>query len=185
MIGIRNRRRPSFEQRTPLPLFETLESRQLLSAASGITLHDDLQILKNSTSSSNIQGYTPSQIEQAYGINDVTFNDGAVKGDGAGQTIAIVDAFNAPDIVSDLGVFDAQFGIAHRRVSRLSIKAADRACPPTTRVGPGRSHSMWSGLTPLHRTRTSCWSRRVAPPWPICCPRSIRRGMPREYPWCR
>jgi subtilase family serine protease len=92
--------------------FESLESRRLLSAAPNIILHNDLQILKNSTSSADIQGYTPSQIEQAYNFNNVSFSNGAVQGDGAGQTIAIVDAFNAPDIVGDLATFDSQFGIA-------------------------------------------------------------------------
>ena len=33
-------------------------------------------------------------------------------GNGAGQTIAIVDAFFDPNIQSDLGKFDAQFGLA-------------------------------------------------------------------------
>src|SRR5205807_2169565 len=41
----------------------------------------------------------------------ITFS-GNIKGDGTGQTIAIVDAFNHPSIVADLNTFDAQFGIA-------------------------------------------------------------------------
>jgi len=112
MLAARIRRKLPPSRSTPLPLFETLEARRLFSAASGITLHDDLEVLKNSTSSSNIEGYTPSEIEQAYGIDNVTFSSGTVKGDGSGETIAIVDAYNAPDIVADLGVFDAQFGIS-------------------------------------------------------------------------
>src|SRR5262245_51802751 len=34
--------------------------------------------------------YSPGQIRHAYGIDQVWFNGGAIKGDGAGQTIAIV-----------------------------------------------------------------------------------------------
>ena len=35
-------------------------------------------------------GYTPQQIQGAYGINQISF--GAIKGDGSGQTIALIDA---------------------------------------------------------------------------------------------
>ncbi len=48
-------------------------------------------------------GYTPSQISSAYGFT----------GSGAGQTIAIVDAYNDTNIASDLKVFDAQFGLSN------------------------------------------------------------------------
>ncbi|HTU92785.1 MAG TPA: hypothetical protein VMF69_22075, partial [Gemmataceae bacterium] len=58
-------------------------------------------------------GYTPSQIAQAYGFNQISFtsNGTTVPGNGAGQTIAIVDAYNDPNISSDLQTFDAQFGL--------------------------------------------------------------------------
>ncbi len=42
--------------------------------------------------SSAIYGYSPHQIESAYGLNNIFF--GAIKGDGAGQTVAIVDAYD-------------------------------------------------------------------------------------------
>jgi subtilase family serine protease len=47
-------------------------------------------------------GLTPSQIAQAYGFSQVSQT-------GAGETIAIVDAYNNPNIASDLAAFDAQF----------------------------------------------------------------------------
>jgi hypothetical protein len=53
--------------------------------------------------------YSPSQIVSAYGVNDIFFN--GVVGNGAGQTIAIIDAFNDPDILSDANAFSAQFGL--------------------------------------------------------------------------
>jgi hypothetical protein len=56
-------------------------------------------------------GHTPAQIAQAYGFNQVAFSNG-VQGDGAGQTIAIVDAFVDPNTSSDLQKFDSQFGLA-------------------------------------------------------------------------
>ena len=53
---------------------------------------------------------TPSQIESAYGLNAVTFSNG-VKGTGAGQTIAIIDAFNDPNATSELATFDSKYGL--------------------------------------------------------------------------
>src|SRR6266702_6499791 len=52
---------------------------------------------------------TPTQVRHAYGFDQITFNGGTVKGDGSGQTIAIVDAYNDPNIFSDLDVFDKQW----------------------------------------------------------------------------
>ncbi len=46
-------------------------------------------------------GYTPAQITKAYGFS----------GTGAGQTIAIVDAYGSPTIQNDLDVFCTQFGL--------------------------------------------------------------------------
>ena len=37
---------------------------------------------------------------------------GSVAGDGTGQTIAIVDAYNEPTLKADLAAFDSQFGLA-------------------------------------------------------------------------
>src|SRR5207248_380293 len=47
-------------------------------------------------------GYSPAQIRHAYGFDQIRFNNGAVAGDGSGMTIAIVDAYNDPNIASDL-----------------------------------------------------------------------------------
>jgi hypothetical protein len=49
-------------------------------------------------------GYTPAQIRHAYGV-DLLSNTGM------GQTIAIVDAYNAPHIKSDVAAFSSQFGL--------------------------------------------------------------------------
>ncbi len=57
-------------------------------------------------------GFSPSQISQAYGFNQITFNNGTVRGDGSGQTIAIVDAYDQPNIASDLAAFDTMYGLA-------------------------------------------------------------------------
>jgi hypothetical protein len=54
--------------------------------------------------------FNPSQIRHAYGIDQINF--GSIQGDGSGQTIAIVDAYNAPHIQSDLATFDKTFGLS-------------------------------------------------------------------------
>jgi subtilase family serine protease len=57
--------------------------------------------------------FTPVQIRHAYGIDQISLNgpSGAVTGDGSGQTIAIVDAYFAPTIQSDLATFSTQYGL--------------------------------------------------------------------------
>src|SRR5947208_2578932 len=55
--------------------------------------------------------YTPVQMAHAYGFDQIMF--GSVKGDGTGQTIAIVDAYDAPKIDQDLQKFDGKFGISN------------------------------------------------------------------------
>jgi hypothetical protein len=53
---------------------------------------------------------TPMQIRHAYGFDQISFSNGA-KGDGTGQTIAIVDAYDDPNIGADLAHFDSTFGL--------------------------------------------------------------------------
>ncbi len=55
-------------------------------------------------------GLSPGQVTTAYGVNQINF--GNVAGNGAGQTIALIDAYFDPNIRSDLGTFDSQFGLA-------------------------------------------------------------------------
>jgi subtilase family serine protease len=68
--------------------------------------------------------FAPAQIRHAYGFDQVSFANArgqVIPGDGRGQTIAIIDAFDAPGLVSetstaywqsDLAKFDRTFGIA-------------------------------------------------------------------------
>src|SRR5262245_4952733 len=52
---------------------------------------------------------TPAQVRHAYGFDQITFQNGTVTGNGAGQTIALVDAYDDPRIAADLATFDQQF----------------------------------------------------------------------------
>ena len=54
-------------------------------------------------------GFTPAQIRQAYGLDQISF--GGTPADGRGTTIAIVTAYDSPNIAADLATFNATFGI--------------------------------------------------------------------------
>jgi subtilase family serine protease len=54
-------------------------------------------------------GYTPAQMQGAYGVNNIVF--GTVKGDGSGQTIAIVDAYDYSTALNDVNAFSAAFDL--------------------------------------------------------------------------
>jgi hypothetical protein len=91
---------------------ETLEDRDVPSAT--VQLHPDYQLFSNGAkplATSGPTGFTPAQLKQAYGINLISFSGGTVAGDGTGETIAIVDAYDDPNIASDLHQFDVQFGL--------------------------------------------------------------------------
>ena len=54
-------------------------------------------ILPQDNGSQSPVGYLPDQIRTAYGIDNILF--GKIQGDGTGQTIAIVDAYDDPSFV--------------------------------------------------------------------------------------
>jgi hypothetical protein len=64
-------------------------------------------------------GYTPGEIRRAYGFDRRKFAGGAVRGDGSGQTIAIVDAFDDPNIEADLATFDRTFGLPEAHFTKV------------------------------------------------------------------
>ena len=105
-----SRNRSNSLQRRRLTL-ESLERRVLLSASplDGVTAQPMLHALASPGGTPG--GMSPAQIAQAYGFNQIQLS-GGVKGDGSGQTIAIVDAYDDPNISSDLAKFDSQFGLA-------------------------------------------------------------------------
>ena len=98
--------------------FEVLEVRQVLGATlgaeslsvpSGAVGYLQLQ-MPHTHATAGPTGFTPAQIQKAYGIDTIMLN-GGIKGDGKGQTIAIVDPGNAPSITADLHTFDLKFGL--------------------------------------------------------------------------
>lgn len=96
------------------PAFEPLEARQVLSGCPlGYAVPSLLRAQAfdgaSAMATSGPTGYSPAQIRHAYGFDAVSF--GAVAADGAGTTIAIVDAYDNPNIAKDLQQFDLQFGL--------------------------------------------------------------------------
>jgi hypothetical protein len=65
-------------------------------------------------------GLTPAQLTSAYGLNAVTFtlSSGAtVKGDGSGETIALIEAYHDPSLPSDLKTFDQTYGLPNPKLT--------------------------------------------------------------------
>ena len=117
------------QRRTFHPLMENLEIRLVMSdlplshvAVPTILTKEILdsagKYVPDQQSAPDSSGLTPQQLQAAYGVNLVTF--GAVSGTGAGETIAVIDAYNNPSFVdssspayngSALYEFDRQFGL--------------------------------------------------------------------------
>jgi subtilase family serine protease len=91
-------------------------------------------------------GLTPAQVRHAYGFDRIGF--GIIPGDGRGQTIALVTAYDDPTIALDLAVFDRQFGLPN------PPSFAKVALPGTAAVDPN-----WALETALDVE----WAHAVAP----------------------
>jgi subtilase family serine protease len=96
-------------------------------SASGLTVKPSLHILPDVTSSTPY-GYTPAQIKAYYGF-------GTSSTAGQGETIAIVDAYNDPNISSDLATFDKQFGLSAPPSLSVVDENGPSASLPATNAG--------------------------------------------------
>jgi len=108
-----DRKRPG---RLPLR-FELLEDRTLLS---GFATTDYVIFhghagggVANPLGSPSPTGLMPSQIRHAYGFDQIGY-------DGTGTTIAIVDAYDDPNIANDLHQFDLQFSLPDPVFSKVN-----------------------------------------------------------------
>jgi hypothetical protein len=104
-------------QRSLTPTIDGLESRSLLSTAALVA--QPMFVLGPSGNGNPPSGaFTPAQIEEGYGFNQISFN--GVTGDGKGETIALVDAYDDPNIQGDLNAFDTEFGLPAITVDRVN-----------------------------------------------------------------
>ncbi len=131
---------------------ESLEPRQLLSASG---FRPDYYVVSDHTlaplAGSTGSGYTPAQIRTAYGFNGISF--GSTTADGRGQTIAIIDAYNDPNIASDLATFDSTLGIAAPPSLKIVNESGGTTLPGTD---PNQG---WEGETALDVE----WAHAIAP----------------------
>ena len=144
---------------------ELLETRELLSAAHA-ALAVPTHILHPShgsvspLSSSGPTGYTPTQIRHGYGFDQIKFNNGTVAGDGTGMTIAIVDAYDDPNIASDLKAFDTQFGLPGNSTdNNLSFFTKVNQYGSTSSYPAASGTTGWSEETSLDVE----WAHAIAP----------------------
>ena len=93
--------------------FESVERRAMLSGSPPIAvpalIHNHADDGTVAMATAGPTGYTPTQVRAAYGFDKISF--GTTAADGAGTTIAIVDAYDNPNVLADLKAFDLAFGL--------------------------------------------------------------------------
>jgi subtilase family serine protease len=96
-------------------------------------------------SASSPKGLSPAQVRHAYGFDQLT-------NQGDGQTIAIIDAFDDPNIEADLGVFNTKFALPACTTSNGCFRKIYAAGQPRTDAG-------WS----LEMALDVEWAHAIAP----------------------
>jgi hypothetical protein len=140
---------------------EPLETRRMLSALPNPAATPTVDATPQGGTSdhfSSPDGYTPQEITGAYGINNISFN--GIHGNGSGQTIAIIVAYDDPQFVdstnpnfdtSDLYLFDQQFGLPNPP-SFIKVNENGGTTYPGTNSG-------WASETALDVE----WTHAIAP----------------------
>jgi hypothetical protein len=96
-----------------------------------------------------LSGLTPAMLTAAYGLDAITFTSptgSSVKGDGSGETIALIEAYHDPNLPSDLKTFDRVY------------KLPDPALTVVNQAG-GQTNSGWAAEESLDVE----WAHAVAP----------------------
>src|SRR5436305_13145702 len=106
--GSASRRRAKSCSRAARLRVEPMEDRLLLSSGAGLTFAPSHLLYRPDNGSGPMAtpghtGLTPTQIRHAYGFDQISFLTSDYNANaGTGQTIAIVDAYDDPNIVNDL-----------------------------------------------------------------------------------
>jgi autotransporter-associated beta strand protein len=154
--------RPAARSRKRRLAVEWLEPRRVLTAGPTAGFHPTYFIEPTGNgaapfASSTPSGLTPTQIRHAYGFDQIAF--GGVQGDGSGQTIAIIDPYDSPTIVSDLHAFDLQFGLPDPPSFVRVAQDGSTNYPMTDPNGPGHPPITWEVETALDVE----WAHALAP----------------------
>ncbi len=135
--------------------------------APSVVVQPGSQPIEPDGGSGSPSGYTPQQIRTAYGVDGISF--GSITGDGAGQTIAIVDAYDDPGLVdssasnfstSDLAEFDQAFGLPDPpSFTKLNEYGSTTGLPGTDPAGPGSASGNWE----YEEAMDVEWAHAIAP----------------------
>jgi hypothetical protein len=133
-------RRPQIEALEPRDVPSVVQPDYILYRPGGVTPF----------STSGPTGLIPSQIRHAYGFDQIAFANGTVAGDGSGTTIAIVDAYDDPNIAGDLHQFDVRLGLPDPTFTKVNQTGG--TTPPSPNHG-------WAGEIALDVE----WAHAIAP----------------------
>lgn len=102
-----------------------------------------------------LSGFTPAQIRTAYGFDQISFDGGAVAGNGAGQTIALIETLNDMTLNTDLSNFDAAYGLPDPGSGwSLSVVGQNGGAVPATAA---------TGSNELETALDLEWAHAIAP----------------------
>jgi hypothetical protein len=96
-----------------------------------------------------LSGFTPAQLTHVYGLDAIQFTTASgatVKGDGSGETIALVEAYHDPTLLADLQAFDRVYNLP------------DPVLTVST-LGSGLSNGGWA----LEESLDVEWAHAIAP----------------------
>jgi hypothetical protein len=132
------------------PHFNFREYHDASHIPAGLT-PSTMGILPQDNGSSFPSAYTPDVLQAAYGFTNIMF--GSTTGDGTGQTIAIVDAYDDPKFLnstdtgfatSDLAEFDLLIGIADPpSFTKVNQSGQSSPLPKTDPAGAGNVNGNW------------------------------------------
>jgi hypothetical protein len=151
--------RKSRVRRPAVLSFEFLEPRDVPATFAPTSRASGIEHWGAPSLSAGPAGYTPSQIRHAYAFDQISFN--GVAGDGRGQTIAIVDAYDDPSIVADLHQFDSAFGLPDPVLTKVNqsggvnLPAVSAAWAPEISLDVEWAHAIAPGANILLVEATS------------------------------
>ncbi len=140
---------------------EPLEERRLLtvavpSLATGTTLSGAASPDFLQATLPNHTYYWPQAMQGGYNDNNIYF--GSAAGNGAGQTIAIVDAYDDPDVAGDLQQFDATYGLPNPTFTKVDENGGNNL-PGVDPAGAGPSVQNWE----VEESLDVEWAHAMAP----------------------